>query len=356
MSEFPNVFDSNVRPLIWVGELDGHLSLLEQKELPQAERWLKLESAAAVADAIREMSVRGAPAIGIAAAYGVVLGFREDPTLLNEAVKVEALFELLAKTRPTAVNLFWALDRMRTTLGTVEGQAHQDVVARLLAEAHAINDEDRANNQEMGRQGAALLKDGVRILTHCNTGGLATGGYGTALGIIRAAKAVGKLQHVWVDETRPYLQGARLTAWECIQDEIPATLITDNMAGFYMQQGLVDCVIVGTDRVAANGDVANKIGTYSLAVLCKYHKIPFFVAAPLSTIDLNTPDGAAIPIEERSSKEVTEIQGKTIAPEGMKAAHPAFDVTPAELVTAIITEVGVASAPYSETLPSLFGR
>lgn len=353
MSEFETVFESRVRPLFWEGNTQGVLMLLEQRDLPQTENWLTITTAAQIADAIRDMSVRGAPAIGIAAAYGVALGFRENPRLFEDPTGVDTLFDMLAKTRPTAVNLFWALDRMRTTLKTLSG-GHDEVVSALLNEAHNICEEDRLNNQEMGRQGAALLKDNVRILTHCNTGGLATGGYGTALGIIRAAKAVGKLAHVYVDETRPYLQGARLTAWECLQDGLPATLITDNMAGYFMQQGLVDCVIVGTDRVAANGDVANKIGTYSLAVLCKYHKIPFFVAAPLSTIDLKTPSGAQIPIEERSAAEVTQIQGKTIAPVGIHAAHPAFDVTPASLITAIITEVGVASWPYTESLPDLF--
>lgn len=353
MNEFENVFESRVRPLYWEGESDGVLKLLEQRDLPQSEHWLTITTAAQVATAIRDMSVRGAPAIGIAAAYGVALGFREDPRLLTDESAVDALFDMLAKTRPTAVNLFWALERVRAKLEALTG-SHADVVEALLNEAHTICEEDRLNNQEMGRQGAALLKDNVRILTHCNTGGLATGGYGTALGIIRAAKAVGKLAHVYVDETRPYLQGARLTAWECLKDDLPATLITDNMAGYFMQQKKVDCVIVGTDRVAANGDVANKIGTYSLAVLCKYHNIPFFVAAPLSTIDLKTPSGAQIPIEERSAAEVTQIQGKSIAPEGIHAAHPAFDVTPAQLITAIITEVGVASWPYTESLPNLF--
>jgi len=361
MSDSESVFESRVRPLYWEGGVDGHLMMLEQRDLPQAENWLRMTTAHQVADGIRDMTVRGAPAIGIAAAYGVALGFREDPSLIGNPDGTNALFEMLAKTRPTAVNLFWALERMRTKLADLQCRrelllawGQEGVFGALLEEAHAICEEDRQNNQEMGRQGAALLKDGVRILTHCNTGGLATGGYGTALGIIRAAKAVGKLAHVWVDETRPYLQGARLTAWECLKDELPATLITDSMAGYFMQQGKVDCVIVGTDRVAANGDVANKIGTYSLAVLCKYHKIPFFVAAPLSTIDLKTASGFQIPIEERSSAEVTQIQGKSIAPEGIQAAHPAFDVTPAELITAIITEVGVATAPYSESLPGLF--
>jgi methylthioribose-1-phosphate isomerase len=261
---------------------------------------------------------------------------------------------MLAATRPTAVNLFWALDRMKACLAKLDQASTKDRITAAFVEAQAINDEDRENNLEMGMLGAALLKDNVQILTHCNTGGLATGGYGTALGIIRSAFHVGKLKHVWVDETRPYLQGARLTAWECLQDEIPATLITDNMAGYFMQQGQVDAVIVGTDRVAANGDVANKIGTYSLAVLCKYHNIPFMIAAPLSTIDLNTPTGAEIPIEQRSSVEVTHIRGQAIAPDGITAAHPAFDVTPASLITAIVTEKGVAQAPYGESLKALF--
>ena len=348
--------ESKVRPLFWEGDwFSGHLMMIDQKELPHQELWLKMESAEEVADGIREMVVRGAPAIGIAAAFGVALGVRKaGDSFKSTSPETLALFEMLAATRPTAVNLFWALDRMKACLAKLDQVSTKDRITAAFVEAQAINDEDRENNLEMGMQGAALLKDNVQILTHCNTGGLATGGYGTALGIIRSAFHVGKLKHVWVDETRPYLQGARLTAWECLQDEIPATLITDNMAGYFMQQGQVDAVIVGTDRVAANGDVANKIGTYSLAVLCKYHNIPFMIAAPLSTIDLNTPTGAEIPIEQRSSVEVTHIRGQAIAPEGITAAHPAFDVTPASLITAIVTEKGVAQAPYGESLKALF--
>lgn len=340
--------ESKVRPLYWQGDWSqGHMMMLDQKLLPQEEVWLEKHTADQVGAGIRDMEVRGAPAIGIAAAFGVAMGIRDG-------VDETTLFDMLASTRPTAVNLFWALDRMKTCLQANRALEKDALVDRLFGEAVAIMDEDRENNLEMGQQGAAILKDNVQILTHCNTGGLATGGYGTALGIIRAAHHAGKLKHVWVDETRPYLQGARLTAWECMQDGIPSTLITDNMAGYFMQQGQVDAVIVGTDRVAANGDVANKIGTYSLAVLCKFHGIPFMVAAPLSTIDLATPTGAEIPIEQRSSQEVTHIKGATIAPEGVVAAHPAFDVTPANLITAIVTEKGVAQAPYEESLKALF--
>ncbi|MEZ4461241.1 MAG: S-methyl-5-thioribose-1-phosphate isomerase [bacterium] len=346
---------SNVRPLFWEGDwATGHLMMLDQKLLPHEEVWLPMSTAAAVGAGIRDRVVRGAPAIGIAAAYGVALGVRaQGSAFAADGPETASLFEMLAATRPTAVNLFWALDRMRNLLRELPADLDARVT-RVFEEAAAIMDEDRENNLEMGQQGAALLRDNVRILTHCNTGGLATGGYGTALGIIRTAHHFGKLQHVWVDETRPYLQGARLTAWECLQDGLPATLITDNMAGYFMQQGMVDAVIVGTDRVATNGDVANKIGTYSLAVLCKHHKIPFFVAAPLSTIDLSTATGADIPIEQRSAKEVTFVRDVHIAPDGIEAAHPAFDVTPAHLVTAIVTEKGVAQAPYNESLQALF--
>lgn len=347
--------ESKVRPLFWQGDFaTGTLQMLDQKRLPHEEVWLSMSTADEVADGIKDMVVRGAPAIGIAAAFGVAMGVRSMGSGFSvDSDAINELFGRLAATRPTAVNLFWALERMRGVLAQTESMSFDGRIERFFLEAQAIMDEDRENNREMGQQGAALLRDNVRILTHCNTGGLATGGYGTALGIIRAAHHFGKLKHVWVDETRPYLQGARLTAWECMQDGLPSTLITDNMAGYFMQQGLVDAVIVGTDRVAANGDVANKIGTYSLAVLCKYHKIPFFVAAPVSTIDLSTPTGAEIPIEQRSADEVTHVRNVNIAPVGVVAAHPAFDVTPANLITAIVTEKGVAMAPYPESLAAL---
>lgn len=345
---------TNVVPLVWRGGVDGHLEMLDQRRLPAEEVWIQMTSAAEVAGGIRDMVIRGAPAIGIAAAYGVALGYRQAGGTLDAAAQ-EALFDLLANTRPTAVNLFWALQRTRELLGELEGAEPSARVARLLAEAHTIMDEDRQNNLAMGHAGAELFARGTRILTHCNTGGLATGGYGTALGIIRALHAAGKLEHVWVDETRPYLQGARLTAWECVRDGIPATLITDNMAAHFMKEGLVDAVIVGTDRVTANGDVANKIGTYGLAVLCAHHDIDFYVAAPVSTLDFDTQHGDDIVIEQRSAAEVTHVLGNPIAPAEIAVAHPAFDVTPAELVTAIVTERGVARAPYLESLAAFAG-
>jgi methylthioribose-1-phosphate isomerase len=348
-----DAIETNVVPLRWVGSVeDGHLEMLDQRRLPAEEVWHEMTTVNEVADGIREMVIRGAPAIGIAAAYGVALGFREFGGQPSEQ-DVAAMFELLATTRPTAVNLFWALERMR---GLIEEHVDADPAGRLAAlfdEARAIFDSDREHNLAMGRHGAALFEEPARILTHCNTGGLATGGYGTALGIIRALHAEERLEHVWVDETRPYLQGARLTTWECMKDGLPATLITDSMAAHFMKEGLVDAVIVGTDRVTANGDVANKIGTYGLAVLCKHHGIPFYVGAPVSTIDLETPSGDQIEIEQRSSREVTHVGETAIAPDGFPVAHPAFDVTPAEMVTAIITQWGVAEAPYERTLPPL---
>ena len=329
---------SEVRPLRWIGDwATGYLEMLDQRGLPEEVVWEKMTTVTEVAEGIRAMKIRGAPAIGIAAAFGVALGIREH------GQPSEEMFTLLAGTRPTAVNLFWALDRMRGLGGDVSFE-------RAFVEAQAIFDEDSANNLRLAEAGVPLFGDEVRILTHCNTGGLATGQYGTALGVIRALSAHGKLAGVWVDETRPYLQGARLTTWELMTDGIDCTLITDNMAAHFMQRGEVDAVIVGTDRVAANGDVANKIGTYGLAVLCHHHNIPFYVAAPISTIDLATPDGDEIVIEQRSVTEVTEVKGQSIAPAGVSVAHPAFDVTPAALVTAIITEAGVVRAPYPEGL------
>lgn len=357
--------EQGVRPLRWVGdESQGFLEMLDQRQLPGEEVWLAMRSYQQVADGIRDMVIRGAPAIGIAAAFGVALAARaytaeraggaDDFAEFRAAM--QPVHEHLAATRPTAVNLFWALERMQATLAGSEPLQPGARVARLFEEARAISAEDLANNRRMGELGAALLPDGARILTHCNTGALATGGLGTALGIIRAAHATGKLAHVWVDETRPYLQGARLTAWELHQEHIPCTLICDNMAAYYMQQGQVDAVIVGTDRVAANGDMANKIGSYGLAVLCAYHNIPFYVAAPLSTIDYECPSGAQIPIEQRAPHEVTHLAGRAIAPQGMAAANPAFDVTPHALISGIITEEGVVRAPYFEGLAELRRR
>ncbi|TDP76413.1 S-methyl-5-thioribose-1-phosphate isomerase [Bradymonas sediminis] len=350
-----------VAPLRWIGEMmpDGRLEMLDQRRLPAEEVWLPMPTYEAVADGIREMAIRGAPAIGIAAAYGVALAaraiFEQTSSADGLEVKLAPIYAHLAETRPTAVNLFWALERMKKCVvesAVLSGAAR---VERLFEEAAAISKEDRDNNERMGRLGADLFGPGTRIMTHCNTGGLATGGLGTAIGIIRALHHAGKLEHVWIGETRPYLQGARLTTWECQQDQIPSTLITDSMAAHFMQQGKVDAVIVGADRVAANGDVANKIGTYGLAVLCGYHKIPFYVAAPISTIDMETPSGEAIEIEQRSPREVTHLNGMAIAPEGMDAASPAFDMTPSSLIRAIITEDGILEAPYDVALAGLLG-
>ncbi len=355
----------HVVPMRWIGDFQsGHLSMLDQRLLPAEQTWYDLTSADEVADAIRDMIVRGAPAIGIAAAYGVALGLRtfvaENHTETSAQLlpELQRLSALLAKTRPTAVNLFWALERCERAATAFSGTAHE-LVAHMFQEAENIADEDRANNLRMGQFGLEELQklanyeNGINILTHCNTGGLATGGYGTALGIIRACHTAQKLAHVWVDETRPYLQGSRLTAWECVQENMHATLITDNMAAHFMKLGQVDAVIVGTDRVVANGDIANKIGTYALAVLCKHHNIPFYIAAPISTIDLETAHGDQIVIEQRSPTEVTHIAGRSIAPPEINVAHPSFDVTPAELITAIITEVGIARPPYQQSLAKL---
>jgi len=313
-----------VQPIRWRGD---RLELLDQRLLPDKSEYLACRSAEEVARAIRDMVVRGAPAIGCAAAFGVVLSKGSSGS-----------FEVLAKSSPTAVNLFWALERMKKAKD-------------LEAEAIAIYDEDLAANRAMGKLGAELIPEAARVMTHCNTGALATAGYGTALGVIRASK--GKNISVIANETRPYLQGARLTAWELVQEGIPCTLITDSMAGHLMSKGEVDVVIVGADRIAANGDVANKIGTYPLAVLAKRHGIPFYVAAPLSTFDPKIPDGSRIPIEERPAAEVTGYRGTRWAPEGVSVRNPAFDVTPAELITAIISEKGIASPPYGKSIAAL---
>ncbi|HYN12469.1 MAG TPA: S-methyl-5-thioribose-1-phosphate isomerase [Burkholderiales bacterium] len=313
-----------VQPIRWRGD---RLELLDQRLLPEKTVYLTCRTAAEVADAIRDMVVRGAPAIGCAAAFGIVLG-----------KGTKEAYEVLAKSRPTAVNLFWALERMRKAKS-------------LEAEAQAIFAEDLAGNRAMGKLGAELIPQGARVMTHCNTGALATAGHGTALGIIRSSK--GKGISVIACETRPYLQGARLTAWECVQEGIPCTLITDSMAGHLMSRGEVDVVVVGADRIAANGDVANKIGTYSLAVLARRHGIPFYVAAPLSTFDASIPDGSHIPIEERGADEVTGYRGTRWAPQGIAVRNPAFDVTPAELVTGIVCEKGVVLSPTREKIQAL---
>jgi methylthioribose-1-phosphate isomerase len=328
--------------------------MLDQRLLPGREVYLVCESAEEVAQAIESLAVRGAPAIGCAAAFGVARAAWSSAAQGAGALagEVDAAIRRLAATRPTAVNLFWALERMRARLAAVcgAGADAEALRAALLAEAEAILAEDVAACRALGRAGAALVPDGARILTHCNAGALATGGYGTALGVVRAAVEAGRKVSVLADETRPFLQGARLTAWELARDGIPVAVVTDGMPAHLMRGGEVDLVIVGADRVAANGDVANKIGTYGLALLAKAHGIPFYVAAPCSTVDLATPDGAAIPIEERGRDEVAWIGGHAVVPEGVPVRHPAFDVTPAALVTALVTERGVLEAPDRDRL------
>jgi methylthioribose-1-phosphate isomerase len=337
-------------PLAWRGD---HLALLDQTRLPREEVWLRCAAPEAVADAIRRLAVRGAPAIGVAAAYALALGMAGTAGAAPAAqrARFEAVSALLAATRPTAVNLGWALERGRRVLErALAAGAGEEVPRALLAWARALHAADVATNRRIGEHGAALFVSGDRVLTHCNTGALATAGYGTALGVIRAAWERGRVREVWVDETRPLLQGARLTAWELRKLGIPHRLVTDSSAGSLMTRNLVDRIVVGADRIAANGDTANKIGTYVLAVLAECHRVPFYVAAPLSTVDPATPTGAEIPIEERAAGEVTDVFGTRIAPEETAAANPAFDVTPAELVTAIITETGVIRPPYREGL------
>ncbi|HET6492513.1 MAG TPA: S-methyl-5-thioribose-1-phosphate isomerase [Burkholderiales bacterium] len=335
---------------------DDTFELLDQRALPGQCVYIALDSAQEVAEAIRAMVVRGAPAIGCTAAYGVALEARRLQHCAKASFEsgIERAFETLAKSRPTAVNLFWALDRMRARLQVTQRGNTAEIAAALLTEAHAISSEDIRLNRIMGRHGSALLADGAQVLTHCNAGALATAGHGTALGVIRSAVASGKRVHVIVDETRPFLQGARLTAWELQQDDIPVTLIADNTAGFLMSRGEVDAVIVGADRIAANGDVANKIGTYSVAVLARRHRLPFYVACPLSTIDRTIASGADIPIEERSAEEVTGYGSIRWAPPEVAVRNPVFDVTPAELVTALITEKGVTAAPDRQKIEALF--
>ena len=336
----------------------GRLEMIDQRVLPAQWRYLSYDSAESVAQGIRDMVVRGAPAIGCAAAYGIALEAQRqrDAPLPQFVAALERAFAVLAASRPTAVNLFWALERMRSHRAAVASRPAQEQAAALLELAHELLAEDVRVNRAMGQHGAMLLPDGARVLTHCNAGALATAGHGTALGVIRSAVEAGKRISVIADETRPFLQGARLTAWEMVQEGIPVTLITDGMAGFMMSHGEVDAVIVGTDRVAANGDVANKIGTYMVAVLAQRHRLPFYVACPLSTIDLQIPDGASIPIEERAAREVTGFGEQQWAPAGVAVRNPAFDITPAELVTALITERGVVHRPDREKLAALLAR
>jgi methylthioribose-1-phosphate isomerase len=337
---------------------DGVLCLLDQRRLPNEELWLEYRDYQGVAEAIRSMVVRGAPAIGIAAAFGAWFGARDiqAESFDDFCTEFAQVCAVLAATRPTAVNLCWALERMQSLVRANRDQPTVNLKIALEYEALAIAEDDLRLNRAMGRHGEALFADGARILTHCNAGALATGGYGTALGVIRAAVAAGKKLSVYADETRPWLQGARLTAWELQRDGIPVTLICDNMAGWLMAQGKIDAVIVGADRIAANGDTANKIGTYSVAVLAKEHDIPFYVAAPTSTIDLTLADGSLIPIEERSPREVTHLGEQRLAPEGVAVYNPAFDVTPARLISAIITEYGVARADYRPRLAELVAK
>ncbi len=330
------------------------LLLLDQTRLPQKVEYIRCKDYETVAQAIRDLSVRGAPAIGVAAAYGLVLGLLEKQFITGEDLIAEAkrIAQELWLTRPTAVNLRWALERMLQKMNEAAASSltPEYLKSVLLQEAHAILSEDINANKSIGNYGEKLIPDKARILTHCNAGALATAGYGTALGVIRAAKEAGKEVSVFADETRPLLQGARLTAWEMVQEKIPVTLITDNMAASLMAQQMVDLVIVGADRIAANGDTANKIGTYGVALLAREHKIPFYVAAPVSTIDLKLKQGKDIPIEERNYLEVTYISGQMIAPEGVKVWNPAFDVTPNVLIAAIITERGVVTPPYDKNL------
>ncbi len=340
--------------------------MIDQTRLPSEEVYVTCRTYQEVADAIRSMVIRGAPAIGVAAAMGVALGVKHSTARTDAELRAdfERAAAVISKTRPTAVNLFWAVKRMRTVFedaltgsgagSGAESERLRRTREKLVEEAQRVLAEDIAINEAMGQHGAELLGSSMTVLTHCNAGALATGGYGTALGVIRAAAAQGKDIRVFADETRPFLQGARLTAWELAQDGIPVTLITDNMAGHFMKQGALHAAIVGADRIAANGDVANKIGTYSVAVLARENAIPFYVAAPLSTIDLSLASGADIPIEERSPAEVTQLAGRQIAPSGVEARHPAFDVTPHRYVTAIITERGIVREPYSESLRALF--
>jgi len=328
---------------------DAGVVMIDQRKLPREEQYVTCTDYGQVAEAIRTMAIRGAPAIGVAAAMGIALGMQHA----RSADEFDEISETLAGTRPTAVNLFWAIERMRRVFLELRGRSLDEIRERLLAEAQQILREDIAVNECIGRNGAPLIPDGTTVLTHCNAGALATAGYGTALGVIRAAIAAGKTIDVFAGETRPFLQGARLTIWELHHDEIPATLITDNMAGHFLHSGRIGCVVVGADRIAANGDVANKIGTYTLAVLAKENQVPFYVAAPISTLDVSLASGDEIPIEQRAPAEVTHLQGVPVAPEGTRAENPAFDVTPHRYVTAIITERGVARPDFSESLRKL---
>jgi methylthioribose-1-phosphate isomerase len=336
---------------------DEGVRMIDQRKLPTVEEYPVFKTYEEVADAIRMMVVRGAPAIGVAAAMGVALGVRDSKANNIAALRenFNQITDALASTRPTAVNLFWAIDRMKRLFREIatDGADRRTIAEKLIKEALAIQAEDIESNRRMGNFGQELLPSSGTVLTHCNAGALATAGYGTALGVIRSAVEHGKRLRVLADETRPFLQGARLTAWELWKDDIDVRVISDNMAGSFMRQGLIDAVIVGADRIAANGDVANKIGTYTVAVLAREHEIPFYVAAPFSTLDLKIPDGSHIPIEQRDPTEVTHIGGIRIVPDGVSVFNPAFDVTPHQFITAIITDRGVAKPPYTESLATL---
>jgi len=341
-----------IQTLEWT---DQGVRFIDQTKLPTEETYVTCRTHEQVADVIRNMVVRGAPAIGVAAAMGIALGLNNSKAESRGDLKrdFDQICDVIGKTRPTAVNLFWAIRRMRERFENTRILPIPQIKQALIEEAKRMHAEDVAANQAMGRHGATLLPSAGGVLTHCNAGALATAGYGTALGVIRAAVEQGKKIHVYADETRPFLQGSRLTAWELMKDGIPTTVISDNMAGAMMSQGRIGAIVVGADRIAANGDVANKIGTYSVAILAKEHNIPFYVAAPISTVDLACPNGSRIPIEQRNAKEVTHIAGKQMVPDGVAVENPAFDVTPAKYVAAIITERGVARAPYEQSLAAL---
>lgn len=346
----------NIIPVKWS---DDGVLMLDQRRLPTEEKWLTLRTFQEVAEGIRDMVVRGAPAIGVSAAYGIALGVKQfvGTNVTDLEDELDYICDVMGKTRPTAVNLFWAIDRMKRTFQKAkdEGKSISEIKQIMIGDASAIHEEDIESQRLIAKFGGELIENDSTVLTHCNAGALATGGvWGTALGVIRGAVDQGKTISVIADETRPYLQGARLTAWELLQDDIPVTLITDNMSGHMMKKGRVQAVVVGSDRIAANGDVANKIGTYMVAVLARQHGIPFYVAAPLSTVDMNCPTGDDIPIEERDRREITHVKEIQLAPDGIGVSNCAFDVTPNEFVTAIITEKGVARAPYTESLKKQF--
>ncbi|HET6842732.1 MAG TPA: S-methyl-5-thioribose-1-phosphate isomerase [Candidatus Angelobacter sp.] len=341
-----------IKTLEWT---DSGVRFIDQTRLPVEEIYQTCRTYQEVATAIRDMIVRGAPAIGVAAAMGIALGVQQSSAKDAASLRDEfsEIASVIGATRPTAVNLFWAIRRMTDKFDSLAERSIAEIKAALVREAQEMYVEDIAANEAMGRHGATLMPSSGGVLTHCNAGGLATCGYGTALGVVRSAISSGKQIHVYADETRPFLQGARLTAWELMKDGIPTTVIADNMAGAMMKQGKIKAVVVGADRIAANGDVANKIGTYTVAVLAKEHAIPFYVAAPWSTVDMNTPHGDQIPIEQRSPKEVTHHAGKQVAPDGVLVENPAFDVTPSKYIAAIITERGIARAPYGDSLREL---